>query len=598
MALDKILQGIVSDFQRKYTLEGNESRIFEHIVNYITVAKYHPEAFNDAGDFESISVDKKGLFGIDGIAFVVNGNLVTSKNDISDYAKSKYLDVTMLVIQAKTEEKCESGDLLKTISATKSFLGDHALLTETSPELNNAYEIYAEIFKYSKYFNATSPQCVIHFVTAARTWDKTLVAGIVSAAEAEIPAMFPEIKIAKVNVYGSSYVIDTYSELENSVDVQINFKNYLSFDKINDIEQSYLGYLSGDEYLKIIMDSHDDIRTRIFYENVRDYQGVGNPVNKEIRHTLETRTLRDKFVLLNNGITIVTKHFKSLGSNMFELREFQVVNGCQTSHEIYNARQCAKDILVPVKIIHTTDQDVISMIVKSTNRQTPVPNEAFVALESYHKHLQQVFEEYSKEMPLTVFYERRSGELALRKNSENCYEVATLHSIIRSVTSVYFQEPYIVYNNNPANILKNRQLKLFQEDQPYEIYYISYYLFACFLDMAAKKKFNSFEYKLRFYIIMVARCILSKRAICDALNSKSTRIETKDLVSLCKCEHDKICCALTEAKEIVDELVQGKKDCLDQLLRSPQFNSTVLSEAEKKYHTIDRKPEILSYWNR
>ena len=159
-----------------------------------------------------------------------------------------------------------------------------------------------------------------------------------------------------------------------------------------------MGYLSGEEYLKIIVDNQGDIRTRVFYENVRDYQGESNPVNQEIRHTLNTSLLRDKFVLLNNGVTIVTKHFKSLGSNMFELREFQVVNGCQTSHEIYAARAYAKDILVPVKIIHTTDADVISMIVKSTNRQTPVPTEAFVALETYHKHLQQVFEEYSKKM--------------------------------------------------------------------------------------------------------------------------------------------------------------------------------------------------------
>lgn len=582
MALDKILKGIVSDFQRKYSLQGSESRIFEHVVNYISVAKFHPEAFNDAGDFESISIDRKGLFGIDGIAFIVNGNLVTSKEDISDYAKSKYLDVVILVMQAKTEEKCDTGDLLKTITATKSFLGDHSLLIDASPELNNAYEIYTEIFKYSKYFNATSPQCIINYVTAARTWDKTLVDGIVNTGESEIHAMYSEIRSVKINVYGSTYVIDTYSELENSVDVQIIFRNYLSFDKINDVEQSYLGYLSGDEYLKIIMDSRGDIRTRIFYENVRDYQGEKNPVNKEIRHTLESRALRDKFVLLNNGITIVTKHFKSMGSNMFELREFQVVNGCQTSHEIYNTREHAKDILVPVKIIHTMDQDVISMIVKSTNRQTPVPNEAFVALENYHKHLQQLFEEYSKEMPLSVFYERRSGELALRKNSDNCYEVATLHSIIRSVTSVYFQEPYIVYNNNPANILKNRQSKLFQDDQPYEIYYISYYLFAVFSDMVARREFNSFEYKLRFYIIMGARCILTKKAKCDGLNTKRTRSETLEMVSLCKRDPSIIRQALTDAKEIVYSLIQENKENLDQLLRSPNFNNSVLSEIEKR----------------
>ena len=585
MALNKILQGMVKDFQNKYSLEGDNSKIFEHLANYIIVTKFHPEAFCDAGDFRQLIVDKKGLFGIDGIAFVVNGNLVTSKKDIADYAKSKYLDVQILIMQAKIEEKCDTGDLLKTISAAKSFLGDRSLLTEHSPELINAFEIYDEIFQYSKYFNKTSPQCYINFVTAARSWDETLVSSVTGAGKKEILSMFPEIKQTDIRVLGSDYVMDAYTELENSVDVEINFKNNLSFDKISQVEQSYLGYLSGDEYLKIITDKHGDIRTQAFYENVRDYQGKSNPVNQEIHHTLSTPSLRDKFVLLNNGITIVTKHFKALGSNMYELREFQVVNGCQTSHEIYNARSIAKEILVPVKIIHTTDSDVISMIVKSTNRQTPVPTEAFVALESYHKHLQQNFEEYSKEMPLAVFYERRSGELALRKNSDNCFEVATLHSIIRSVTSVYFQEPYIVYNNNPANILKNRYSKLFQPDQPYEIYYLSYYLFAVFLNMAGKKIFNGFEYKFRFYIIMVARCILANKVNCSPFSSKDTKNELKELVDVCSKDPDRVQNAMIQAKELVVDVYdnrQGKhKPDVDSALRSSEFNNAVLLKVKE-----------------
>lgn len=585
MALNKILQGMVNDFQNKYSLDGNNSKIFEHLANYIIVTKFHPEAFCDAGDFKQLIVDQKSLFGIDGIAFVVNGNLVTSKNDIADYAKSKYLDVQILIMQAKIEEKCDTGDLLKTISAAKSFLGDRSLLNEHSPELINAFEIYDEIFKYSKYFNKLSPQCYINFVTAARSWDETLVSSITSAGKQEILSMFPEIKQVEIRVLGSNYIIDTYTELENSVDVEIKFKNNLSFDKISQVEQSYLGYLPGDEYLKIITDKHGDIRAQAFYENVRDYQGESNPVNREIQHTLSTPSLRDKFVLLNNGITIVTKHFKALGSNIYELREFQVVNGCQTSHEIYNARSIAKDILVPVKIIHTTDSDVISMIVKSTNRQTPVPTEAFVALESYHKHLQQIFEEYSKEMPITVFYERRSGELALKKNSDNCFEVATLHSIIRSVTSVYFQEPYIVYNNNPANILKNRYNKLFQPGQPYEIYYLSYYLFAVFLNMCGKKIFNGFEYKFRFYIIMVARCLLANKVICSAFNTNDTKTELKSLLAICSNDPEKIQTAMIKAKTLVIDVYNDTRENLktnaDTILRSTEFNNSVLQKVKE-----------------
>lgn len=50
MALNKILQGIVRDFQTKYSLDGEESKVFEHLANYIIVTKFHPEAFCDAED--------------------------------------------------------------------------------------------------------------------------------------------------------------------------------------------------------------------------------------------------------------------------------------------------------------------------------------------------------------------------------------------------------------------------------------------------------------------------------------------------------------------------------------------------------------------
>ncbi len=117
--------------------------------------------------------------------------------------------------------------------------------------------------------------------------------------------------------------------------------------------------------------------------------------------------MHDKFILLNNGITIVTRHFKPLGSNEYEMTDFQIVNGCQTSNEIYSQKEEAKDILIPIKIIHTTDSELIAMIVRASNRQTMVPDEAFITMEAYHKRLQDIFETYSKEMTLKLFYERR-----------------------------------------------------------------------------------------------------------------------------------------------------------------------------------------------
>ena len=93
MALSKILLGMLDDFKKDYLFEGMElSKEFEYLVNYLIISKFHPDAFNDKGDLDRVVVDKKSQFGLDAIAFIVNGNLVLGKDDIPIYAKSKKLD--------------------------------------------------------------------------------------------------------------------------------------------------------------------------------------------------------------------------------------------------------------------------------------------------------------------------------------------------------------------------------------------------------------------------------------------------------------------------------------------------------------------------
>lgn len=104
MALNKVLQGMLNDFKNGYIFEKLElSKEFEYFVNYLIISRFHPDAFNDSGDLDRVVVDEKSQFGLDAIAFIINGNLVLSKDDIPIYAKSKKLDVDILFIQTKTE---------------------------------------------------------------------------------------------------------------------------------------------------------------------------------------------------------------------------------------------------------------------------------------------------------------------------------------------------------------------------------------------------------------------------------------------------------------------------------------------------------------
>lgn len=574
MALNKVLQGMLNDFKNDYLIElSDESKEFEYLVNYLVVSKFHPDAFSDKGDLERVVVDEKSQFGLDAIAFIINGNLVLGKDDISIYAKSKKLDVDILFIQTKTGEKCDTGDLLKTILATKNFLENFDAITEKNSNILNAKEIYDELFKYENFKLCTSqsPKCHIFYVTAANEWDETLINNICESSEKDLTSSMSDIRGVNIQVLGRKYVMEAYSEVKNNITVQINLKNCITLDRIEKVKEAYIGYLTGDDYLKIICDNTGDIRRRIFYENVRDYQGLENNVNKEIRNTIENDKTRKQFILLNNGVTIITKAVTSLGANMYELSDFQIVNGCQTSNEIFNCKEFASDILVPIKIIYTTDSDIINSIVKATNRQSPVPEEAFIALGRYHKELQLLFSEYSKEMPLEMFYERRSGEEDDIKERKGRYQIVTLHGIIRAFESVYCQNPNVVYGTNPANILKSKKEKIFCVDHKPEVYYLSSYLFVKFVNMQQNGQFSKHDYTLRFYIIMIVRALMVGTLDVPELNSSAMAKENMKMIEILKEDADTY---FIKAKNILLELL-SQKEYVDKkwydILRSAEF---------------------------
>ena len=57
--------------------------------------------------------------------------------------------------------------------------------------------------------------------------------------------------------------------------------------------------------------------------------------------------------------------------NRFHIQDYQIVNGCQTSHVLNDQRdRLDPSVMVPVRLIGTADEEVIGAIVKATNRQT------------------------------------------------------------------------------------------------------------------------------------------------------------------------------------------------------------------------------------
>ncbi|MFT9365672.1 MAG: AIPR family protein, partial [Gluconobacter sp.] len=475
---NKILLGIMDEFKKDFQFsETEESKIFEKLVNYVTLSKYDPDAFNDVNTFEFVDVDSRGTYGIDTFAIFINDTVITEKNAISDFAKSKRLDAKLVFIQTKRSTSFDTGEFLKFTSAVKNFLSDNPEI-KYSEELLSKKDVLQELFlpEHARIFSKRKPICEIYFATSGTKTEESSISGVIAQQEREIKEANPELDYVKIKMIDADYIIDSYDEIENRATININFEKNINCGQIDGVVQSFIGYLPIDEFMKLIKGADGNIRKNLFYENVRDFQGLENSVNSEIAETLKNKNKVDKFIILNNGITIATKDLKNIRSSNYEISDYYIVNGCQTSNVLFN---CYDDIenksslFIPIKIVHTTDNNIISSLIRSTNKQTPVPDEAFVSLEKFHKRLQDYYKRYSQTCFEKIYYERRSKEFTNSSETVEKTRIVNLHGQIRAFTSIILGEPQLAMSNNPTSILKEHRGKIFQENHIYSPYFLS-----------------------------------------------------------------------------------------------------------------------------
>ena len=243
------------------------------------------------------------------------------------------------------------------------------------------------------------------------------------------------------------------------------------FPKIAGVDEAYIGLLPGTEFVKLVSTDDGDLNRELFYDNVRDFQGH-NPVNREIDHTLASEQLRGSFPLLNNGVTIVARSINRTGDT-FRISDFQVVNGCQTAHILFqNRTKVDAATFVPVKLVATGDSQVITDVIRATNRQTAVLPEALESLSDFHKNLEDfyVVREATRTAPDRVCYERRSKQYLMDKiNPSN---IVTLTAQIKSFVAMFLNEPHS-HPRYYGELLKSYEERLFVDDHEPTPYYAS-----------------------------------------------------------------------------------------------------------------------------
>ena len=272
------------------------------------------------------------------------------------------------------------------------------------------------------------------------------------------------------------------------------------------MDEAYLGLLPAPEFMSLLQDETGILVKSIFYENVRDWQDY-NPVNAEIRGTLESAQQRPRFALMNNGVTIISSTLRATG-NRFHLEDYQIVNGCQTSHVLFDQRANLDDtVLIPLRLIATRDEELIAAIVKATNRQTQVKEEQLLALNDFQKKLEAFFASFEEGRRL--YYERRSRQYNTVPGIEKTRAV-TLPNLIRAYAALVLEEPHRTTRNFRA-LLDSVGTAIFASDHRMEPYYLAasalYRLEFLFRNGEVDAKFKA----ARYHILMAIRLLDSPR---------------------------------------------------------------------------------------
>ena len=326
--MHKILEAHLRTFSNEYSLEEQPaSKQFERFVAYCALAGHYVGRVN----FENVATDDVEA-GIDSVSFVIDEEVVTTPDEaeILFSGARRNREVEVIFTQATTTEAFERNKITSFSDAVVDFFRDDPLLPQ-GEVLQNARDIFSKVLDNVQKVKDGRPGCSLFFASAGKWQDALELEGSMASARLHLEqtGLFSNVAVAPLD---RDMLIDRWIKSKQTIDARLEVRGFLPFPAIEGVTEAYVAIVSARELVdKLIRDPEGNIRTTVFQENVRAFLGEENDVNSKIIETLRDVQHRDRFCILNNGITVISPDIR-VQLNTISLKDFQVVNGCQTSH--------------------------------------------------------------------------------------------------------------------------------------------------------------------------------------------------------------------------------------------------------------------------
>lgn len=428
-------------------------------ATYFTARQYLRAYKPTHDDLLSGIVDGAQDGGIDAIYIFVNGFCIRDDTPLATLGRNAQLD--LVILQVKNSKGFGEAaidklivnlprlldfnrneiDLAKTINArlieiTRRFLETYRSLEMPSLRISSCFaslkadHVHPNTIEKSTLLNAVLKQCFGSCDGAVEFLD----AAAISDMAREKPSTSRKIALA-----------------ENPIST--------------DTAGGYIGVVQLDEYERFITDGSGKLDASLFEANVRDYEGE-TTVNKSIQSTLEQRDPNVDFWWLNNGVTIVADRVQP-ANKLLELDSPQIVNGLQTSHEIYKRSRDSEVVgesrSVLVKVIQAQDDKIRDRIIRATNSQTSLGPSALRATDKVQRQI----EEHLASQGL--FYERRRH--LYNNQGVPVQKLVSIDQMGQAVLSALAQFPHIARGQMSRVFEGDIYDLLFAPTHPIGVYY-------------------------------------------------------------------------------------------------------------------------------
>jgi len=272
----------------------------------------------------------------------------------------------------------------------KSIQGFHHQLEETS-------EAYAMAYHLMNYHQKDKIDRVrIMLLTDGKT----------TRSLRELPSQSIDGIIFDYRIIDIEYLHKIYSSQQESGEFEVHADiPFLKVNSENDSYQSYLSVLNG----SLLVEIYERFGQKLFEQNVRTFLQFRGAVNRGLKNTIEFKP--EMFFAYNNGITATASSVEiGENGNISLIKNFQIVNGGQTTSAIYAAYKNSKldvskvSVQMKLSVVNEVNKqdDFVSKVAEFANTQNKINNSDFFSNSPFHKDM--------KEYSVRIFAPAKGGE--------------------------------------------------------------------------------------------------------------------------------------------------------------------------------------------